>query len=409
MLVNVIKCIVCALKTKSKERLTKPRHHWLDYADQKYGKRLVSEVKGLLKIIVLYIPFAIFWALFDQQSSRWTFQAVQMNGFVTKNFSIKPDQMQVVNPLAIVCFIPLFSWVIYPALAKIGIKSPLQKLGLGMALSGVAFVVSGLLELNLQRTYAVAPREGEGQLRLFNGRSCSYSIETNLPHHANIILAANSQWTEKHIALNIANESMSSFQYNISIIDGGTSNCQLKATAGEFEVLSANAQSYFLTSTGDIVPFIDSPLKSKSTLPLVRILMTSDYFDPTANISATGVVERKITFQNAEHINDGRDFEFLSDIKRSHEIDPATYFIWINGTKVGAVELQQGGSYTIVINQMSVNHYVSSNYEYKIGEHRLQFIFYLFDSQQTYIQRLSQTLFTCSGKCRSTWLWRPAR
>lgn len=357
-MLSVSKCIVHAMKTKSKERLTKPRYHWLDYAEQKYGKELVYDVKCLLKILVLYIPLPVFWALFDQQSSRWTFQAEQMNGFITKSYSIKPDQMQVLNPLIVVFCIPLFTFVIYPALKKIGIKSQLQKMTLGMALTGVAFVVSGLLELSLQRTYPVIPRDGEGQLRLYNGQSCGYRLETNLPQHAHILLAADSQWTEKHIALKV-NESVSLFQYNVSIIDGGVSNCQLKASSGEFEIRSAEAKSYFLTSTGDFVPYTDSPNKSKSTLPLVRLLMTSDYSDAAANISKSGVADRKIIFQSADHVSDGIEFEFSTDIRQSHEIEPGTYLIWINGTQVGAVDVQQGGSYTLVINQLSVNHYVS--------------------------------------------------
>lgn len=170
MLVSVFKCIVHAIKTRSKERFTKPRYHWLDYSEQKYGRQLVSDVKGLLKILVLYIPLPIFWALFDQQSSRWTFQATQMDGHVSEDFSIKPDQMQVLNPFIVVFCIPLFGFVIYPALEKIGIKTHLQKMTLGMALCGAAFVVSGFLELRLQQTYARLPGATEAQIRIFNGQ-----------------------------------------------------------------------------------------------------------------------------------------------------------------------------------------------------------------------------------------------
>jgi hypothetical protein len=48
--------------------------HWLDYARDRYGDQLVEDVKVLLRILVLYMPLPVFWALFDQQSSRWTLQ-----------------------------------------------------------------------------------------------------------------------------------------------------------------------------------------------------------------------------------------------------------------------------------------------------------------------------------------------
>jgi solute carrier family 15 (oligopeptide transporter), member 1 len=66
------------------------------------------------------------------------------------SFTLKPDQMQVVNPLLILLFVPLFDYVLYPLLAKVGIKRPLQKLVLGGLLAATAFVVSALLELKLE-------------------------------------------------------------------------------------------------------------------------------------------------------------------------------------------------------------------------------------------------------------------
>lgn len=65
-----------------------------------------------LHVLVLYIPLPIFWALYDQQGSGWTFQAVRMDGDIGF-FTILPDQMQVVNPLLILAFIPLFTYGMY--------------------------------------------------------------------------------------------------------------------------------------------------------------------------------------------------------------------------------------------------------------------------------------------------------
>ncbi|KPJ03190.1 Peptide transporter family 1 [Papilio xuthus] len=62
---NVSACVGYALVkcNKSKEK----REHWLDHADDKYDSSLIEDVKGLLRVLVLFIPLPIFWALFDQQ------------------------------------------------------------------------------------------------------------------------------------------------------------------------------------------------------------------------------------------------------------------------------------------------------------------------------------------------------
>lgn len=92
-----------------------------------FGRKLVLETRILLNVLVLYLPLPFFWALFDQQGSRWTFQATRMDGDIGF-YTIKPDQMQVVNPLLILIFIPLYEIAFYPLLNLIGIRRPLQKL-----------------------------------------------------------------------------------------------------------------------------------------------------------------------------------------------------------------------------------------------------------------------------------------
>lgn len=77
-------------KTKSKSK----RDHWLDYAIDKHGAKLIEDIKATLKVLVLYIPLPVFWALFDQQGSAWTFQAKRMDGYIGF-YTILPDQMQV--------------------------------------------------------------------------------------------------------------------------------------------------------------------------------------------------------------------------------------------------------------------------------------------------------------------------
>lgn len=41
--------------------------HWLDKAQDKYEVGFIEDVKAAFRVLVLYIPLPIFWALFDQQ------------------------------------------------------------------------------------------------------------------------------------------------------------------------------------------------------------------------------------------------------------------------------------------------------------------------------------------------------
>uniref|UniRef100_A0A669C5A0 Solute carrier family 15 member 2 n=1 Tax=Oreochromis niloticus TaxID=8128 RepID=A0A669C5A0_ORENI len=68
---EVCNCIGFALKNRwNKSKHDSPRQHWLDWAEEKYSMRLIQEIKMVLRVLVLYIPLPMFWALFDQQSSQ---------------------------------------------------------------------------------------------------------------------------------------------------------------------------------------------------------------------------------------------------------------------------------------------------------------------------------------------------
>lgn len=110
------------------------------------------ETKILLNVLVLFLPLPLFWALFDQQGSRWTFQATKMNGDLGF-YTIKPDQMQVVNPFLILLFIPLCEFVIYYLLAFLHIRSPLQKITLGGVLAGVSFIISMIVQMMIDQEF----------------------------------------------------------------------------------------------------------------------------------------------------------------------------------------------------------------------------------------------------------------
>ncbi len=102
-------------------------------------------LKTLGKLSVLFLFVAMFWALFDQTSSRWVFQAQDMD----RNFlgvEWLESQIQAVNPILILTFIPLFTFVLYPKVGKLVKLTPLRKIGAGLFLMGAAFALSSTIQ-----------------------------------------------------------------------------------------------------------------------------------------------------------------------------------------------------------------------------------------------------------------------
>lgn len=167
---QVVKCIWFAISNRFKNHSGEipKRQHWLDWAAEKYPKQLIMDVKALTRVLLLYIPLPMFWALLEQQGSRWTLQATRMNrnlGFMV----LQPDQMQVLNPLLVLIFIPLFDLVIYPLVSRCGINfSSLRKMAVGMILACLAFTVVAVVEIKINEMAPPQPGPQEIVLQVLN-------------------------------------------------------------------------------------------------------------------------------------------------------------------------------------------------------------------------------------------------
>uniref|UniRef100_A0A665VT18 Solute carrier family 15 member 1 n=1 Tax=Echeneis naucrates TaxID=173247 RepID=A0A665VT18_ECHNA len=170
ILVKVCKCIGFAIKNRFQHRSPQypKRSHWMDWAEEKYDKLLIAQVKMVLKVLFLYIPLPMFWALFDQQGSRWTLQATTMDG----DFGIliiQPDQMQTVNPILILILVPIMDSVIYPLISKCKLNfSPLKRMTVGMFLAALAFVAAGLVQIQIDQTLPQFPSDTVSQAKFIN-------------------------------------------------------------------------------------------------------------------------------------------------------------------------------------------------------------------------------------------------
>lgn len=170
IMLQVCKCVGFAIKNRFRHRSKEfpKREHWLDWASEKYDKQLIAQTKMVLKVLFLYIPLPMFWALFDQQGSRWTLQATVMDG----NFggiSLQPDQMQTANAILIVIMVPVVNYLVYPLIKKCKINfTPLRKITVGMFFASMAFVAAALVQVQIDKTYPVFPAAGQTQIKLIN-------------------------------------------------------------------------------------------------------------------------------------------------------------------------------------------------------------------------------------------------
>uniref|UniRef100_A0A665WMD9 Solute carrier family 15 member 2 n=1 Tax=Echeneis naucrates TaxID=173247 RepID=A0A665WMD9_ECHNA len=158
ILLEVCNCIGFAIKNRWRSSKRGPsRPHWLDWAEEKYSKRLIQEIKMVLRVLVLYIPLPMFWALFDQQGSRWTLQATRMNmAFV------RP----MLNALLILVFVPIFDLIIYPLVRLCRINVTSKNLTIEVTYSG--HTSECLQKFEQEKTYSlmVFPSEGGVQCQL---------------------------------------------------------------------------------------------------------------------------------------------------------------------------------------------------------------------------------------------------
>jgi len=107
-----------------------------------------ENLKALGNLLII-VPFAaMFWALWEQNFSSWVIQADKMDRHFLGHEWL-PSQIQTVNPIFILVLLPLFSYVVYPALNRAWHLTPLRKIGLGLFTASAAFLIVALIQVRL--------------------------------------------------------------------------------------------------------------------------------------------------------------------------------------------------------------------------------------------------------------------
>ncbi len=120
------------------------------------GKEFVNslfsrEGAGLVgRLGTVYLVIIIFWALWDQSNGiEWTLQAQKMD-LRFLGLDVLPEQVQSVNGVFVLLFIPLFNYVIYPLLGRFFIVTPLRKIGMGLFMTALSFVIIWQIEVAIE-------------------------------------------------------------------------------------------------------------------------------------------------------------------------------------------------------------------------------------------------------------------
>jgi proton-dependent oligopeptide transporter, POT family len=105
-------------------------------------------LRAICNLIPLYLFIIPFWCLFDQTHSTWVHQAKHMD-LVGFDPEVLPAQLQVVNAIFVLAFIPFFTYVVYPFLGRFFEVTPLRKIGIGLFITAIAFTIPSFVQRSI--------------------------------------------------------------------------------------------------------------------------------------------------------------------------------------------------------------------------------------------------------------------
>ena len=120
------------------------------------GMRFIREtfsgagLRTLGRLCLIYLFVAMFWALFDQTGSAWVLQAQKMDRQLF-GVEVLPAQIQAANPLLVMLLIPLFAYVIYPAVSRVWRLTELRKISIGMFITVLAFAIPTGIQMQIDQ------------------------------------------------------------------------------------------------------------------------------------------------------------------------------------------------------------------------------------------------------------------
>ena len=123
--------------------------HWLDAARGRHPEEAIAGARAVLRIVAIFAPVIVFWALFFQYASTWTVQAEAMDRAVLGTV-IPAEWPQNLDAAFVLLLIWLFVSFVFPALERRGVRiTPLRKMTVGMFVAVLSFAAAALVQAAL--------------------------------------------------------------------------------------------------------------------------------------------------------------------------------------------------------------------------------------------------------------------
>jgi POT family proton-dependent oligopeptide transporter len=115
-------------------------------ARAKHGDAAVEGMRSVFRVALMFLPIVAFWALYFQYGSSWFNQAEAMDRDVF-GWHMEAAQMEALNAILILVIVPTFSYVVYPALERMGFRmTMLRRMTIGMFVAVPAFISAAMIQ-----------------------------------------------------------------------------------------------------------------------------------------------------------------------------------------------------------------------------------------------------------------------
>jgi POT family proton-dependent oligopeptide transporter len=128
------------------------RPFWIRLGEEhNFSAKSIDGIQAVYRILMIFAFTPIFWALWDQNLAEWVLQAKKLD-LTIFGHQFFPEQIQTFNPIFLVGMIPVLTYGVFPLFEKMGFKiTPLKKIGAGLFLTAITFVIIALLQESIDK------------------------------------------------------------------------------------------------------------------------------------------------------------------------------------------------------------------------------------------------------------------